>query len=84
MSLRLTISRSPGRYEDVAKEISNHQERNLYYHPYTDAIPLDRQKSCKIAYIKGLTEALNCFDDDGVYRPLYDELIKLYNNNPYI
>lgn len=72
-------------YAEVAKTISDQQEYNLYYHPYSEAIPEDRQESCKIAYLQGFTEAFNCFDDgDNTYRPLFNALLTLYNNNPYL
>ena len=75
------INLTPTNVKEVAEEISTKQEYNLYYHPYSDAIPQDRRESCRFAYIKGFTEAFNCFENDN-YRPLYDALIEIYNMEP--
>lgn len=61
----------------VAEYISEKQEYNLYYHPSSEAIPIENRQSCKDAYIKGITEALTCFDD-GTYALLYNALMHYY------
>jgi len=65
-------------YIEVANIISEAQEFNLYYHPYSEVIPKDHKESCKMAFINGFTEAYNCFNNF-TYKPLYDELITIYN-----
>jgi hypothetical protein len=65
-------------YKEIANKISEAQEFNLYYHPYSEAIPEAYKESCKISFINGITEAYNCFDNP-IYKSLYDELITIYN-----
>lgn len=64
-------------YETIAEYISEKQEFNLYYHPSSEGIPPERRQSCKDAYIKGFTDAFECFDD-GTYTSLYNTLIEIY------
>lgn len=75
-----SIDVNPSNYKDVARRISDEQDDNLYYHPATDAIPDEYADLCKVAFIKGFTEAYMCFADinNANYELLYKELIELY------
>lgn len=68
-------------YQEVAQNISDQQELNLYYHPYSDAIPINHRESCKDAYIRGFTEAYNTFNTE-IYSQLYNALISIYMSEP--
>ena len=68
-------------YQEIAQNISDQQELNLYYHPHSDAIPLNNRQSCKDSYIQGFTEAFRAFDTN-LYTKLYDALIMIYVSDP--
>jgi hypothetical protein len=74
---------TPDNYQEVAQYISDQQELNLYYHPYSEAIPADRQQSCKNSYIEGFTKAYKRFDSD-TYSQLYNALIDIYTSLPVL
>jgi hypothetical protein len=68
--------------QTLAEAISRDQEYNLYYHPYSEAIPPEHQESCKEAFISGITQAFDCFYEP-TYQLLFDSLIKIYENPAY-
>jgi len=69
-------------YQTIAEYISTQQDNNLYYHPHSDAIPREYQEICKIAFIRGITKAYECFRvaNDMNYDLLYNKLVELYED----
>jgi hypothetical protein len=77
------INVTPDNVAFVADDISSAQMYNLYYHPgYSEVIPAEHVESCKQAFIKGISDAFQCFENKEL-QGLYDELIKLYNQPAY-
>lgn len=61
----------------TAEDISNEQEYNLYYHPYSELIPVEYRDECRDAFIKGITDTFNCFEREDM-KDIYDDLINIY------
>lgn len=68
-----------GNVEQVAEAIVQAQEYNLYYTPFSDAIPENEREACRIAFLHGLELAYDCLNKDDTYAALYTELLRLYN-----
>lgn len=68
--------------EDLAMYISELQDNNLYYHPYSDAIPSETSGLCRDAFIQGINDAYGCFREinGNAYDSLHFHLIKLYTS----
>lgn len=65
-------------YKDIAELISQAQEYNMYYHPYSDAIHEADRFLFKESFKKGMTDSFECFYNPD-YDKLYSELMDIYD-----